>query len=304
MKRRPIIIDTDPGIDDAAALCIALRHPQLDVKLLSTVAANVTVDKTTANALKLTQFLDVDVPVARGCAAPLLKTLEPSSHIHGESGMDGYDFPPLTRKPLERHSVEVMREMIMESPEKVTLVPIGTHTNIAILLRMYPEVKENIEEIVTMGGGIAGGNTTSAAEFNIYNDPHAAAMVFSSGVPVTMLGLNVTNHALLHLDGALKIRESGPVGEMLYGLFRFYRGGTLEAGLRIHDACTICYLVHPEFFTAEKRFIEVATEGPAAGATVMRSNLIKEDDREPKTNVCMGIDSEKFEEWFISELCK
>ncbi len=304
MKKRPIIIDTDPGIDDAAALCIALRHPELDVKLLSTVAANVTVDKTTANALKLTQFLDVDVPVARGCAAPLLKTLEPSSHIHGESGMDGYEFPPLTRKPLERHSVEVMRKMIMESPEKVTLVPIATHTNIAILLRMYPEVMENIEEIVTMGGGVAGGNTTSAAEFNIYNDPHAAAIVFSSGVPVTMLGLNVTGRALLHMDGALKIRESGPVGEMLYGLFRFYRGGTLEAGLKIHDACAICYLVHPEFFTAEKRFIEVATEGPAAGATVMRSNLIKADDREPKTNVCMDIDSEKFEEWFVGELCK
>lgn len=304
MKKRPIIIDTDPGIDDAAALCIALRHPELDVKLLSTVAANVTVDKTTANALKLTQFLDVDVPVARGCAAPLLKTLEPSSHIHGESGMDGYEFPPLTRKPLERHSVEVMREMIMESPEKVTLVPIATHTNIAILLRMYPEVMENVEEIVTMGGGVAGGNTTSAAEFNIYNDPHAAAIVFSSGVPVTMLGLNVTGRALLHMDGALKIRESGPVGEMLYGLFRFYRGGTLEAGLKIHDACAICYLVHPEFFTAEKRFIEVATEGPAAGATVMRSNLIKADDREPKTNVCMDIDSEKFEEWFVGELCK
>lgn len=304
MKKKPIIIDTDPGIDDAAALCIALRHPALDVKLLSTVAANVTVDKTTVNALKLTQFLDVDVPVARGCDAPLLKTLEPSSHIHGESGMDGYEFPPLTREPLKKHSVEVMREMIMESPEKVTLVPIGTHTNIAILLRMYPEVKEKIEEIVTMGGGITGGNTNSAAEFNIYNDPHAAAMVFRSGVPVTMMGLNVTNYALLHLDGALKIKESGPVGEMLYSLFRFYRGGTLEAGLRIHDACTICYLLHPEFFRTEKRYIEIVTEGPAAGATVMQSNLLKEDSREPKTNVCMGIDSEKFEAWFVEELCK
>ncbi len=304
MKKKPIIIDTDPGIDDAAALCIALRHPALDVKLLSTVAANVTVDKTTINALKLAQFLDVDVPVARGCDAPLMKTLEPSSHIHGESGMDGYDFPPLERKPLARHSVEVMREMIMESPEKVTLVPIATHTNIAILLRMYPEVKEKIAEIVTMGGSVAGGNATSAAEFNIYNDPHAAAMVFGSGVPITMLGLNVTNHARLHLDGALKIKESGRVGEMLYGLLRFYKGGTLEAGLRIHDACAICYLVHPEFFRAEKRYIEVATEGPAAGATVMRPNLVKEDDREPKTNVCMEIDSEKFEAWFVSELCK
>lgn len=304
MKKKPIIIDTDPGIDDAAALCIALRHPALDVKLLSTVAANVTVDKTTVNALKLTQFLDVDVPVARGCDAPLLKTLEPSSHIHGESGMDGYEFPPLERKPLARHSVEVMREMIMESPEKVTLVPIATHTNIAILLRMYPEVKEKIAEIVTMGGSVAGGNATSAAEFNIYNDPHAAAMVFGSGVPITMLGLNVTNHARLHLDGALKIKESGRVGEMLYGLLRFYKGGTLEAGLRIHDACAICYLVHPEFFRAEKRYIEVATEGPAAGATVMRPNLIKVDDREPKINVCMDIDSERFEAWFVSELCK
>ncbi|MGN0658529.1 MAG: ribonucleoside hydrolase RihC [Emergencia sp.] len=304
MKRKPIIIDTDPGIDDAAALVIALRNPQLDVKLLSTVAANVEVDKTTANALKLTEFLDVDVPVARGCDAPLLKTLEPSSHIHGESGMDGYEFPPVTRKPLNRHSVEVMREMILESPEKITLVPIGTQTNIAILLRMYPEVKENIEEIVTMGGGIGAGNTTSAAEFNFYNDPHAAAMVFRSGVPLTMLGLNVTNHALLHMEGAQKIKASGRVGEMLFDLFSFYRGGTLEEGLRIHDACTICYLLHPEFFRTESRFVEIATEGPAMGASVMRSNLIREDDREPKVNVCMDIDSEKFEAWFVEELCR
>ncbi len=133
--------------------------------------------------------MEADIPVAKGRDAPLLKKLEPCPEIHGVSGMDGYDFPEVKRQPLQKHAVEVMREMLMESEEKITLAALATHTNIAILLRLYPEVKEKIDEIVMMGGGLSGGNTNTVAEFNLYNDPHAAYMVFESGLPITMLGL-------------------------------------------------------------------------------------------------------------------
>ena len=260
MRKRNIIFDTDPGIDDAAAITLAIRNEALDVKLISTVAANVEVEKTTANALKLVEFLGVDVPVAKGCAQPLLHELETVPEVHGESGMDGYDFPVTRKKPLPVHSVEAMREVIMESQEKITLVPIGALTNIAILFRMYPEVKDNIEEIVMMGGGIFSGNTNSVAEFNIYNDPHAAAIVFQSGVKINMLGLDVTEKALLRGKNILKMRDSGKDGEMLYSLFQHYRDGDMETGLAIHDACTIAFMMKPELFHVEEKYVEVVTE--------------------------------------------
>lgn len=304
MRTRDIIIDTDPGIDDAAAITLAIRNEHLNVKLISTVAANVEVEKTTKNALKLVEFLGVDVPVAKGCAEPLLKKLETCPEIMGESGMDGYEFPPITREPLKEHSVEAMRRVIMENEEKITLVPIGALTNIAILFRMYPEVKEKIEEIVMMGGSIFSGNTNSVAEFNIYNDPHAAAIVFQSGVKINMLGLDVTEKAVLHKENIFKMRDSGEVGNMLYSLFENYRGGSIETGLMIHDACTIAFMMKPELFKAENKYVEVVTEGIAAGALVTDTWMPVHADETPNVNVCMGIDAEGFEEWFVNEFYK
>lgn len=303
MKARPIIFDTDPGIDDAAAIVIAVRNPQLDVKLISTVGANVEVEKTTANALHLVEFLDADIPVARGCGEPLLRKLEPCPEIHGVTGMDGYEFPPVTRKTADKHAVEAMRETIMSSEEKITLVVIGTHTNIAILLRMYPEVKEHIAEIVTMGGGLAGGNTNSSAEFNIYNDPHAAAIVFSSGIPITMLGLNVTSHALVRRKEAEAIGKSGRVGDMIFSLFSHYRGGTLDEGLRVHDAAAVAYLLKPQLFKTEMMSVEIATEGVASGTTVSDFRAVQRGEKTPNVKVVTEVDTEGFASWFAEEFC-
>lgn len=304
MAKRSIILDTDPGIDDAAAMAVAFRHPDIDIKLITTMGANVTVDKTTANALKLVEFFGVDIPVAKGCPGPLIKPHQPSSFIHGESGMDGYEFPPVTRKPIDLHAVEAMRKVLMESEEKITLVPIGSQTNIAILFHMYPEVKEKVDEIICMGGSTVGGNVNSSAEFNYFCDPHAAAMVLNSGVPITMMGLNVTNKACATKKTEAMLKEGGRIQEMLYGIMEFYKGGTFASGIRLHDVCPICYMVHPEFFTMEKRFLEIVLEGPAAGTTVMQPNLFQIDDREPKVNFAMDVDSEAFEDWFIAEISK
>lgn len=306
MEKRNIIIDTDPGIDDAAALVIAMKNPALHVMLLSTVAANVEVEKTTLNALRLVEFMKKDIPVARGCSEPLMIPLDPCPEVHGESGLEGFEFPPVTTKPLDKHAVEAMREMILASEEKVTLVPIAALTNIALLFKMYPEVKENIDEIVLMGGGLSGGNTNTSAEFNFYVDPHAAKIVLECGLPITMVGLDVTLKALVGRKCAETMRDSGEAGNMLYTMFMHYNDGTAleEDGLRIHDASAIAYLVKPEMFTTEMRYIDVATEGPAAGTTVWDPKRSSRRNVQPNVNVCIDVDSEMFEEWFAGEFCR
>lgn len=301
---RKIIIDTDPGIDDAVAIALAVKSDKLDVQLITTIAGNVDVNKTTKNALKLMEFFNVNIPVAKGCATPLLKKLEDAADIHGETGMAGYDFPEPTRKVLPIHAVEALRETIMNSKEKITLVPIAALTNIALLFTMYPEVKENIEEIVMMGGSLTSGNTNTVAEFNIYVDPHAAAIVFQSGVKINMVGLDVTRQAVLHHENSLKIKETGKTGEMFYSMFQHYRGGSLKNGLRVHDACAIAYLLNPEIFETQERYVEVVTDGIAAGALVADAAIKKNSDKKPNINACTYIDGQAFEEWIVNEFRK
>lgn len=301
-KKRPIIIDTDPGIDDAVALSIALNHPELTVKLLTTVAGNVNVEKTTRNALTLVSFFDRQVPVAKGADRPLLIQLEDAADIHGESGMDGYEFPLPTVKPLPIHAVEAMKECLLASEEPVTLVPIAALTNIALLFSMYPETKKKIKEIVMMGGTLARGNTTTSAEFNTYVDPHAAQMVFQSGVPLTMVGLDVTSTAVLTKKEIDQIQQFGKTGEMFYALFNHYRGGSLQTGLKMHDVCAIAYLTNPELFTTQLTHVEVALDGPAAGATV--ADLKMKYHTQTNASVCLTIDVPGFQEWTVANLAR
>ncbi len=190
MTKRPIIIDTDPGIDDAVALAIALFSEKLDVKLLTTVAGNVGLDNVTDNLLKILDYVEKDIPVAMGAEEPLLKEMSDASSVHGLSGMEGFEFdPPSKRSLLDEHAITAMRRVILASDEPVTLVPIGPLTNIALLLKVYPEVKQNIKDIVLMGGSVTRGNKGVMAEFNIYFDPDAAKIVFMSGLPIVMAGL-------------------------------------------------------------------------------------------------------------------
>ncbi|MFD1904094.1 nucleoside hydrolase [Paenibacillus rhizoplanae] len=175
----PIIIDCDPGHDDAIAILLALAHPgELDIRGITTVGGNQILDKITDNALRILSFVNADIPVAKGAAAPLLGKLVTGEEAHGESGMDGPALPASKFKPVEQGAVEFMLEIIRASEEKITLVPTAPLTNIALLITAYPEVKERIEKISLMGGGLAYGNVTRTAEFNIYVDPEAARIVF------------------------------------------------------------------------------------------------------------------------------
>ncbi len=176
----PIIIDTDPGIDDAAAISLALHHPQLDVQLISTVHGNVPLQRTTRNAQQLIEHFHAHVPVASGAASPLVQKAVHAPHVHGESGMAGYTFDEPTTSLMSKNSVEAMKDLLLQSTTPITLVPIGPLTNIALLLKMYPEVHTYIHQIVLMGGSVGNGNVSVAAEFNVYADPEAAHIVFNS----------------------------------------------------------------------------------------------------------------------------
>lgn len=299
MNKRPIIIDTDPGIDDAIALAFALFSEELEVRLITTVAGNVALDKTTLNMLRLLKFFKIDVPVAAGAAEPLLCPLEDASNVHGVSGMEGFDFEePDDRLLLKEHAVEAMRRVIMESDTPITLVPIGPLTNIALLLKMYPEVRKKIDEIVLMGGSASRGNKGVMSEFNIATDPEAAKIVFGCGIPIVMAGLDVGLNALIFPEDSARFPEFGEVGRMAYALFQKYRGGSMKTGLKMYDSCAIAYLLQPDMFKVVETFVDIETHGTlTAGCTVV--DLQGYLGQQPNAKVCMEIDQQKFKEWFF-----
>ncbi len=304
MSKRPIIIDTDPGIDDALALAIALFSDELDVRLITTVAGNVSLENVTLNTLRLLTFFGKDVPVAKGAAKPLIVDFVDASNVHGKTGMEGYEFPePKTELLLKENAVNAMYRAIMESPEPVTLVPIAALTNIALLFAVYPEVKEHIREIVMMGGSASRGNKGVMSEFNIATDPEAAQMVFQSGVPIVMAGLDVGLKALVLPEDSEEIKTMGKVGDMAYHLFKKYRGGSFKTGLKMYDSCAIAYLLCPELYTVEETYVGVELHGTmTAGCTVV--DLKGYLHQEPNAKVCMDIDGEKFREWFKASIAK
>lgn len=304
MKKTPIIIDTDPGIDDAIALAIALYSEKLDVRLLTTVVGNVNVDLVTNNLLKLLTFWDKTIPVAKGVTTPLLEPFIDASNVHGASGMDGYEFPEAdTKNLLEVHAVIAMRDELLRSEELITIVPIGPLTNIALLLKLFPEVKSKIKEIVLMGGSATRGNRGVMSEFNIATDPHAAKIVFESGVPIIMAGLDVGWKALVYPEDSVKIKDMGKTGEMIYSLLQRYRGGGLKSGLKMYDSCAMAYLLEPSMFTSEDTYIEVDVISPILKGTTavdLKGYLKKENN----AKVLLDINEEQFKNWLLLALSK
>lgn len=294
--RLPIILDTDPGIDDAAAIAAALFAPELDLKLISTVAGNVSLEKTTRNALQLLHFWNATIPVAQGAAMPLLRPLRDAASVHGESGMEGYDFVQHQRQPLAKPAFMAIRDALMASPEPITLVAIGPLTNIALLLTHYPECKFNIRRLVIMGGSAGRGNFTPNAEFNIAIDPEAAERVFQSGIEIVMCGLDVTNQAMLTPEYLAQLSGLNKTGKMLHSLFSHYRSGSMATGLRMHDLCAIAWLVRPDIFTLKPCFVAVETQGTyTAGTTVV--DIEGRFGKPANAQVALDLDVEGFRRW-------
>jgi inosine-uridine nucleoside N-ribohydrolase len=257
-----ILLDCDPGHDDAIALLLALASPELELLGVTTVAGNQTLEKTTGNAIRVLDFLGRDdVPVAAGAERPLVRERHVAAYVHGETGLDGPELPPPQREPLPEHAVELLAQQIREHGGAVTLVPTGPLTNIALLLAMHPDARP--QRIVLMGGAIAEGNVTPAAEFNIWADPEAAARVFSSGIDTTMVGLDVTHKALF--TKPYEERLEGRTGEMVRALLRFYgefhRRQYGWEGSPIHDAVAVAHVARPELVRTVDRGVRIDTGG-------------------------------------------
>lgn len=273
----PVILDCDPGHDDAIALILALASPELKVLAVTTSAGNQTPDKTLNNALRILTLLGRDdIPVAAGAPKPLARELIIADNVHGESGLDGPKLPDPAFAPQAMTGIELMARSLRESAEPVTLVPTGPLTNIALLLAAHPELKGKIARIVLMGGAAGAGNWTPAAEFNIYVDPEAADMVFKSGIPITMCGLDVTHEAQVMDEDIERVRAiTNPVAQCVAGLLDFFMIYHRDpkwgfAGAPLHDPCTIAWLLNPALFHGVECRVDIETRGEhTVGMTVV-----------------------------------
>jgi inosine-uridine nucleoside N-ribohydrolase len=298
----PILLDCDPGHDDAIALLLALASPELELLGVTTVAGNQTLEKTTANAIRVLDFLGRDdIPVAAGAPAPLVRDAYVAAYVHGETGLDGPDLPPPQRERLQQHAVDFLAGTIRGRNGAVTLVPTAPLTNIALLLALHPDARP--ERIVLMGGAIAEGNVTPAAEFNIWADPEAAARVFASGIDITMVGLDVTHKALF--TPAHQERLEGRVGKMVNALLGFYgefhRRQYGWDGSPIQDAVAVAHVAQPDLLETVERGVIVDT-GPELSRGRTYVDLWRRAGWEPNAHVAVDIRAEGFLDLLIERL--
>jgi pyrimidine-specific ribonucleoside hydrolase len=300
-----IVLDTDPGHDDAIALLLALASPELEVVGVTTVSGNQTLEKTTANALKVLEFVDrTEIPVHVGAARPIVRDQWAAAHVHGETGLDGPDLPDPTTSPAEGHAVDFLAEQL-EKNDDLVLVPVGPLTNVGLLLAKHPGIEERIGRIVLMGGAIAEGNVTPAAEFNIWADPEAAHRVFTSGVDLTMVGLDVTHKALLKPDKVKELREGSRVGALVGELYDFYHGHHERMygweGSPVHDALAVAHVVNERFLTTEDRYVQVDI-GPEPGRGRTYVDLWKRTGQAPNAHVGVDVDGPAFIDVLVDRL--
>lgn len=305
MKKRKIILDCDPGHDDAIAIMLAARHPAIDLLGITIVAGNQTLNKTLVNGLNVCQKLDINVPIHAGMPKPIMREQIVADNIHGESGLDGPKFAPLVRKAESKHAIQYIIDTLMNSDGDITLVPVGPLTNIAVAMRMQPAILPKIREIVLMGGAYGTGNFTPSAEFNIYADPEAARVVFTSGVQLVMMGLDLTNQTTCTADVISRMKKvGGPAGELFSDIMSFTLKTQYEnyglAGGPVHDATCVGYLINPDAFKMQDMYVEIdVNNGPCYGRTVC--DELGVTGKQPNTKVGMTIDTKWF--WDLVEEC-
>jgi inosine-uridine nucleoside N-ribohydrolase len=293
-----IVLDCDPGHDDAIALLLALASPEVELLGVTTVHGNQTLEKTTVNALKVLEFAGrAEVPVAAGADRPMRREAFVAEYVHGESGLDGPALPPPTTGPVDSHAVDFLAEAVLGSAEPVTLIPTGPLTNIGLFLARHPEAAARVHRIVLMGGAIGEGNVTPAAEFNIWCDPEAADRVFSSGLDVTMIGLDVTHKALVGPAHAEELRRSGRVGTMVAELLDFYGRFHRETygwqGSPIHDAVALAHAFRPGLVETMRTGVKVDCDGEL-GRGRTNADLRGRMGWEPNAEVGVDVDADGF----------
>lgn len=303
-----LVIDCDPGQDDAVALMLALASPELDVLGITTVAGNVPLQRTAANACRLVEFANrPDVPVFAGCERPLRRPPVTAVRTHGETGLHGLDLPPPVLPPRSQHAVEFIIEAA-GARDGVTVCTLGPLTNVATALAKAPDLAGRLSRIVAMAGARLGGNETPVAEFNVHADPDAAAAVFASGVPIVMIGLDVTHQVLVTPERLAALRSSGgragAAAAAMYDFPQRYRPDRYgEAGLPLHDPCVIAYVLRPELFTGKPCAVAVETESELTlGQTVI--DWWQRTDRPANALVLDRIDADGFFALLVERLAR
>ena len=298
MKHK-IILDCDPGHDDAIAILLAAHHPEIDLLAITTVAGNQSVEKTTRNALKVCSLANIrQVPIARGMDRPLLRPTHHAPDIHGESGMDGPHIPEPDIELDPRHGVDLLIELLLNSDGDITLVPTGPLTNIAAAMRREPAIIPRIAAISLMGGAMGLGNVTPAAEFNIHTDPEAAEIVFGCGRPITMVPLEVTHQALATAEVTTRLRTAQrPVATFAADLLVFFASTYHDVfgfpAAPVHDPCAVAAVIDPAILRAHTMYVAIETSGSwTTGRTVC--DVYGKFGKQPNARVGYALDVERF----------
>ncbi|MCY1153077.1 MAG: nucleoside hydrolase [Sphaerochaetaceae bacterium] len=298
MKKIPIIMDCDPGHDDAIALIMANAADNLNLIGVTTTAGNQTIEKTTNNALRVLSFLGKTIPVSMGSTKPMVRVLEIAPNVHGSTGLDGPALGEPTYNPVNEKAWDFTRKLLLDSDEKVTLVATGPLTNLGILISLYPEVKDKIEQISIMGGGIDHGNWVPASEFNILVDPEAADIVFKSGIPIIMSGLDVTEKAIILDEEVERLRGTNKkvpvfVAELL-DFFSIFHKELGFLGSPMHDPCAIAYLIDPTIFVSEDYHVDIETQGKYTTGMTIADKRINNSKEKNNVKALMDLDRERF----------
>jgi purine nucleosidase len=320
-----VIIDTDPGVDDAFALLLAMRSSELRVVAVTAVAGNVPLNLTLPNALRLVEIADrSDIPVAAGASSPLIRKLVTASYAHGNNGLAGVEFPRARLEPVKEPASDLICRLVRENAHRICIIGIGPLTNVALALRQDPEIVPMVSSIVLMGGSLSGGNVTPAAEFNFYVDPEAASIVFGSGIPIRMVGLDVTRRVQLtdrHVEAlqAGKERVSEAAARIAEAVMKMHRGADSVRGPNLHDPLAVSSLIHPDIVTFEDYQIEIETTGnitageslgwkhapvrySAPTQTTSVSGSVGDFPFRVNAKVATGVDPERFFDLLISRL--
>lgn len=301
-----IIIDCDPGHDDAIALLLALASPEVHLLGVTTVAGNQTLEKTTANAIRVLDHVGrSDLSVAAGAARPLVRELHVAAEVHGETGLDGPDLPPPSRPPADAHAIDWIAATVGGHDRPVTLVATGPLTNVALFMARYPELVSRLERVVLMGGAFGEGNVTPAGEFNIWVDPEAASRVFQSGADLTMVGLDVTHRALMRPGHAERLRGGGRAGRLVADLFAFYTRFHARDygwdGAPVHDALALAHVIDGTLLTTAHRGVVIDT-GPELSRGRTHVDLRGRAGWEPNCHVAVDVDGDRFLEMLVSRI--
>jgi purine nucleosidase len=308
MPPKRIIIDTDPGVDDALTFLLALASPEIQPEALTVTQGNVTVEKGTRNALAVLEMLNAShIPVAQGTSLPMVGPLLASDIVHGGSGLGEANLPEPMTKPVSQHAIDYLIERFLAEPGKISLFAIGPLTNVALAIRKEPRFAEAVRELVIMGGAIReGGNITPQAEFNIYADPHAAHVVFHSGIPITLIPLDVTHKCMLYAEQVKQLnqRESAVtrfVADSTATYINFTREKTGVGGCALHDPLTLATIIAPELLTLEEHFVDVdISSGPSIGSTF--ADFYGNTGKSANMKVALDVRGDDFVEMFLQRM--